>query len=39
MLNSGFNLAPSQYESVFLSTEHTKEHVEKFLKAFRDFEV
>ena len=39
MLNSGFNLAPSQYEAVFLSTEHTKEHVEKFLKAFRDFEV
>ena len=39
MLNSGFNLAPSQYEAVFLSTEHTKEHVEKFLNAFRDFEV
>lgn len=39
MLNKGFNLAPSQYEAVFLSTEHTKEHVDKFLEAFREFEA
>lgn len=39
MLNKGFNLAPSQYEAIFLSTEHTKEHVEKFLQAFREFQI
>ena len=38
MLKSGINLPQSQYEAVFLSSEHTEEHVNKFLDAFRKFE-
>ncbi|MGL4108756.1 glutamate-1-semialdehyde 2,1-aminomutase [Clostridium sp. LP20] len=37
MLNSGFNLPPSQYESLFLSTSHNITHVYKFVKAFEEF--
>lgn len=37
MLKAGFNLPPSQYESLFLSVEHKKEHMDKFLKAFEEF--
>ena len=35
MLNSGFNIPQSQFESMFLSAVHTEEHIDKFLEAFR----
>jgi glutamate-1-semialdehyde 2,1-aminomutase len=38
MLKHGINLPQSQYEAVFLSSEHTEEHINKFLDAFRKFE-
>ena len=38
MLNSGFNIPQSQFESMFLSAVHTEEHVDKFLEAFREFQ-
>ena len=37
MITHGINLAPSQYEAVFLSVEHKKEHIDKFLKEFKNF--
>lgn len=37
MLKSGFNLPPSQFEALFLSTEHNITHVFKFIKAFEEF--
>lgn len=37
MLNSGFNLAPSQFEAVFLSVKHEEKHIDAFLKAFEEF--
>ena len=37
MIKSGINIAPSQYEAVFLSTEHNITHVYKFVKAFESF--
>lgn len=37
MLEEGFNIAPSQFEAVFLSTKHTEEHIDKFLEAFERF--
>ena len=39
MLNSGFNIPQSQFESMFLSAVHTEEHINKFLEAFRQFEA
>lgn len=39
MLNSGFNIPQSQFESMFLSAVHTEEHIDKFLEAFRQFEA
>lgn len=39
MLKSGFNIPQSQFESMFLSALHTEEHADKFLEAFRKFEV
>lgn len=39
MLKNGINLPQSQYEAVFLSSEHKEEHIEKFIEAFRKFEV
>lgn len=38
MINKGFNIPPSQYEALFLCTEHNEEHINKFLQAFREFE-
>lgn len=35
MLKSGFNIPQSQFEAVFLSSEHTEEHIDKFLETFR----
>ena len=37
MINSGFNIPPSQYEALFLCTEHTEEDIDKFLQAFSNF--
>ena len=39
MLNSGFNIPQSQFESMFLSPVHTEEHIDKFLEAFRTLKV
>ena len=37
MIKNGFNIAPSQYEALFLSTAHNITHVFKFIKAFEAF--
>jgi len=37
MLKSGINIAPSQFEAVFLSVNHEESHVNTFLKAFEKF--
>lgn len=37
MLESGINVAPSQFKAMFLCTEHNITHVFKFLKAFEQF--
>lgn len=37
MLQSGINLAPSQFEAMFLSVSHGKEEVERFLGAMKRF--
>ena len=39
MLNNGFNIPHSQFESMFLSAVHTEEHIDKFLEAFKKLEV
>lgn len=39
MITHGINIAPSQYEAVFLSVEHKKEHIDKFLKEFEVFAI
>ncbi|EKY23234.1 glutamate-1-semialdehyde 2,1-aminomutase [Clostridium celatum] len=39
MLKNGFNLPQSQFEAIFLSSEHTEEHINKFLEVFRKLEV
>ena len=39
MINSGINIAPSQFEAVFLSVKHEEEHINKFLEAFEKFAV
>lgn len=39
MINSGFNIPPSQFEALFLSVKHDDEHIDKFLEAFKAFEV
>ncbi|WP_297633424.1 glutamate-1-semialdehyde 2,1-aminomutase [uncultured Clostridium sp.] len=37
MMDKGFNIPPSQFEALFLSVHHNKEHIEKFLKAYEEF--
>ena len=39
MINNGINIAPSQFEAVFLSVKHEEEHINKFLEAFEKFAV
>ena len=39
MLNNGFNIPQSQFESMFLSSVHTEEHIDKFLEVFKNLEV
>ena len=37
MLNEGICIAPSQFEAMFVSTEHNDEIIEKTMKAFKKF--
>ncbi len=37
MIKSGINIAPSQFEAIFLCVKHTEEDIEKFLEAFKNF--
>jgi glutamate-1-semialdehyde 2,1-aminomutase len=37
MIKSGINIAPSQFEAIFLCVKHTEEDIEKFLEAFKRF--
>ncbi|OOM82519.1 glutamate-1-semialdehyde 2,1-aminomutase [Clostridium puniceum] len=37
MLKSGINIAPSQFEAIFLSVKHEESHIDIFLKAFEEF--
>jgi len=39
MLNNGFNIPQSQFESMFLSSVHTEKHIDKFLEVFKNLEV
>jgi len=39
MIKSGINIAPSQFEAIFLCTKHTDKDIESFLKAFRSFKL
>lgn len=39
MINNGINIAPSQFEAVFLSVKHEEEHINKFLEVFEKFAV
>jgi glutamate-1-semialdehyde 2,1-aminomutase len=37
MIKNGINIAPSQFEAIFLCVKHTEEDIEKFLEVFRSF--
>ncbi|MPQ44054.1 glutamate-1-semialdehyde 2,1-aminomutase [Clostridium tarantellae] len=37
MIENGFNIPPSQFEAMFLSVKHTKEHIDKFIETFKNF--
>lgn len=37
MIKSGINIAPSQFEAVFLSVKHEDSHINTFLRAFEEF--
>lgn len=37
MIKSGINIAPSQFEAIFLSVKHEESHINTFLKAFEEF--
>lgn len=39
MIKSGINIAPSQFEAIFLNVKHTEKDIEKFLEAFKSFTV
>ncbi|MBX4258371.1 glutamate-1-semialdehyde 2,1-aminomutase [Clostridium estertheticum] len=39
MIKSGINIAPSQFEAIFLCTKHTDKDIESFLEAFRSFKL
>lgn len=39
MIKSGINIAPSQFEAIFLCVKHTEEDIERFLEAFKGFTV
>jgi len=37
MIKSGINIAPSQFEAIFLCVKHTEEDIERFLEVFGSF--
>lgn len=37
MLNKGFYIPPSQFESMFISAAHTDEDIESFISAFKEY--
>lgn len=37
MLDNGINIAPSQFEAIFISAAHTEEHIDKYLEAYKKF--
>lgn len=37
MIKSGINIAPSQFEAIFLCVKHTEEDIERFLEVFESF--
>lgn len=37
MLKSGINIAPSQFEAIFLSVKHEESHINTFLEVFEEF--
>jgi glutamate-1-semialdehyde 2,1-aminomutase len=39
MIKNGINIAPSQFEAIFLCVKHTEEDIEKFLEVFRSFKI
>lgn len=39
MISHGIYIAPSQFESVFLSVKHTEEDIDKFLEIFEKFDL
>ena len=39
MIKNGINIAPSQFEAIFLSVKHEEIHIGAFLKAFEEFAV
>ncbi len=39
MIKSGINIAPSQFEAIFLCVKHTDKDIEKFLEAFNSFKI
>ncbi|MBU3090870.1 glutamate-1-semialdehyde 2,1-aminomutase [Clostridium sp. CF011] len=39
MIKSGINIAPSQFEAIFLCVKHTDNDIEKFLESFRNFKI
>ncbi|OOM80400.1 glutamate-1-semialdehyde 2,1-aminomutase [Clostridium sp. BL-8] len=39
MLRKGINIAPSQFEAVFLSVKHEEIHIDRFLNAFEEFAI
>ena len=39
MLKSGINIAPSQFEAIFLSVKHEEIHINTFLEAFEKFAI
>jgi glutamate-1-semialdehyde 2,1-aminomutase len=39
MIKSGINIAPSQFEAIFLCVKHTEEDIERFLEVFGSFKI
>ncbi len=39
MIRKGINIAPSQFEAVFLSAKHEESHIDRFLNAFEEFAI
>ncbi len=37
MIKNGINIPPSQFEAVFLSVKHEREHINKFINSFEEF--